>query len=79
MKWLTKVLGMREGRFEVYKDVADEYRFRYVSANNKIMFSGEGYTRHNNVKRALKSIAKQLEFKKGVKVQDFVTEETYFI
>jgi len=79
IKGLKKLLGVREGKFEVYDNDNGQFRFRYVSANNKIMFHGEAYTRHNNVKRALKSISKQLGFKRGIRVQDYVTEETYFV
>lgn len=36
-------------RFEVYRDKADEYRWRFVAANGRIMAdSGESYTRRED-------------------------------
>jgi uncharacterized protein len=31
-------------KFELYKDAADKYRFRFKAANREIVASGEAYT-----------------------------------
>lgn len=35
---------MREGKFEIYKDVNNEFRFRYIAGNGEIVCSSEGYS-----------------------------------
>lgn len=46
---------MSEGtHFETYEDGAGEYRWRLVASNGKVVAdSGEGYTREEDVVRAL--------------------------
>jgi uncharacterized protein YegP (UPF0339 family) len=35
---------MRKAKFEISKDKADEYRFRLVASNGKVVAVSEGYT-----------------------------------
>jgi uncharacterized protein YegP (UPF0339 family) len=43
--------------FEVYKDKADEYRWRLRDGNNEITAdSGEGYDSESNCKRAIANV-----------------------
>ncbi|WP_440010101.1 HVO_2922 family protein [Halomicrococcus sp. SG-WS-1] len=45
------------GRFEVYRDTADEWRWRLVHRNgNIIATSGEGYTSRQNAEKGLRSV-----------------------
>lgn len=45
------------GRFEVYRDRADEWRWRLVHRNgNIIATSGEGYTSRQNARKGLRSV-----------------------
>ena len=45
------------GRFEVYRDRADEWRWRLVHRNgNIIATSGEGYTSRQNAEKGLRSV-----------------------
>lgn len=34
---------MAEGKFEIYKDVSEKYRFRLKASNYKIVAVGEAY------------------------------------
>lgn len=43
-------------KFEVFKDKADEYRFRFKAPNGEIMFASEGYTQKHSVLEAIQSI-----------------------
>jgi uncharacterized protein YegP (UPF0339 family) len=44
-------------RFEVFRDVKQEYRWRLVAANGRaVAVSGEGYTRRDDCLRALKTV-----------------------
>lgn len=45
-------------KFEVYKDKAGEFRFRFKAPNGETMFSGEGYTRKQSCMKAIESIKK---------------------
>lgn len=43
--------------FEVYKDAADEYRWRLRDGNDEITAdSGEGYVSESNCKRAIDNV-----------------------
>ena len=43
-------------KFEVFKDKADEYRFRFKAPNGEIMFASEGYTQKHSALAAIESI-----------------------
>lgn len=45
-------------KFEVYKDKAEEFRFRLVAANGKNIGHSEGYTTMAACKNGIKSVAK---------------------
>jgi len=46
-----------ELKFEVYRDKADEYRWRLLAANGRLTAdSGEGYTRREDVHRAIAAL-----------------------
>ena len=48
-----------QGQFQVYKDRADEWRWRLVHRNgNVIADSGEGYTTRQNAEKGLRSVMK---------------------
>ena len=47
-------------KFEIYKDKADKFRFRFVAPNGETMFQGQGYTRKDSVKGAIESIKKNV-------------------
>jgi uncharacterized protein YegP (UPF0339 family) len=45
------------GTFEVYRDSADEWRWRLVASNGNIIAdSGEGYSSKQGVKRGIDSV-----------------------
>ena len=44
------------GRFEVYRDKAEEFRFRLLDVNNNILLSSEGYKRKSNCLNGVKSV-----------------------
>ncbi|WP_251330000.1 HVO_2922 family protein [Haloplanus pelagicus] len=47
----------REARFELYRDRADEWRWRLVVANGNIIAdSGEGYASKQGAKRGIESV-----------------------
>ncbi|WP_459194496.1 HVO_2922 family protein [Halosimplex sp. J119] len=48
-----------QARFEVFRDRADEWRWRLVHRNgNVIATSGEGYTRRHNAEKGLRSVVR---------------------
>ena len=54
-------------KFEVYKDKAGEFRFRYKASNGEIMFSSEGYKAKTSALDAIESIKKNVP---GAAVED---------
>ena len=54
-------------KFEVYKDKAGEFRFRYKASNGEIMFSSEGYKAKTSALDAIESIKKNVA---GASVDD---------
>ena len=47
-------------KFEVYKDKAGEFRFRFKAPNGQTMFSGEGYKKKQGAIKAIESIKKNV-------------------
>ena len=45
-------------KFEVYKDKAGEFRFRFKAPNGESMFASEGYTQKASAMSAIESIKK---------------------
>ena len=54
-------------KFEVYKDKAGEFRFRFKAPNGENMFSGEGYKQKASAMSAIESIKKNTP---GAEVDD---------
>ncbi len=44
------------GKFEVYKDIRDEWRFRLRANNHKIICVSEGYKRRSSAIKGVDSI-----------------------
>ncbi|PZM07663.1 YegP family protein [Rhizobium tubonense] len=47
-------------KFEVYKDKAGEFRFRFKASNGETMFSSEGYKAKASALHAIDSIKKHV-------------------
>lgn len=47
-------------KFEVYKDKAGEFRFRFRASNGEAMFSSEGYKAKASAVNAIESIRKNV-------------------
>lgn len=45
-------------KFEVYKDNAGEFRFRFVASNGENMFASQGYKQKKSALSAIESIKK---------------------
>lgn len=45
-------------KFEVYKDKAGEFRFRFKASNGETMFASEGYAQKASAISAIESIKK---------------------
>ncbi|GGF64317.1 UPF0339 protein [Azorhizobium oxalatiphilum] len=45
-------------KFEIFKDKAGEFRFRFKASNGEIMFSSEGYKTKPSAQSAIDSIKK---------------------
>ncbi|HQS11308.1 MAG: DUF1508 domain-containing protein [Rhizobiales bacterium 24-66-13] len=56
--------------FEVYKDKAGEFRFRYKASNGEVMFGSEGYKAKASALAAIESLKKNVP---GAKVDDTTT------
>lgn len=49
---------MAEGKFEVYKDKAGEYRFKLKAANGEIIAVSEGYSSKSSCMNGIESVKK---------------------
>ncbi|MDE1158491.1 MAG: YegP family protein [Neorhizobium sp.] len=47
-------------KFEIYKDKAGEFRFRFKASNGETMFSSEGYKAKASAVSAIESIKKHV-------------------
>ena len=47
-------------KFEIYKDKAGEFRFRFKAPNGEKMFASEGYANKASAKSTIKSIIKHV-------------------
>lgn len=54
-------------KFEVYKDKAGEFRFRFKASNGESMFGSEGYKTKSSAMSAIESIKKNAS---GASVDD---------
>ena len=59
-------------KFQVFKDKAGEFRFRYRATNNEILFSSEGYKAKASALSAIESIQKNAP---GAAIEDETTAE----
>lgn len=57
-------------KFEVYKDKAGEFRFRFKASNGESMFSSEGYKAKASAMHAIESIKKNTP---GAEIDDQTT------
>ncbi len=46
------------GKFEIYKDKRDEFRWRLLADNNQIIATGEGYSSKDGCKNGIESVKK---------------------
>ncbi|HWQ67819.1 MAG TPA: DUF1508 domain-containing protein [Methanospirillum sp.] len=46
------------GKFEVYKDMSGEFRFRLKAGNNQVILTGEGYKTKSGCNHGIESIKK---------------------
>ena len=46
------------GKFEMYKDKRDEYRFRLIASNGQIILTGEGYKAKSGCTNGIESVIK---------------------
>jgi uncharacterized protein len=44
------------GKFEIYKDSADQFRWRLKASNGEIIANPEGYTTKDNAKNGIESV-----------------------
>lgn len=56
---------MKKPKFEVYMNVAFEWCWRLRSANGRIVAVGEGYTREQDAKRAVRTVIATAKAAKG--------------
>ncbi len=59
-------------KFEIYKDKAQEFRFRFRAPNGEKMFASEGYASKVSAKNTIKSIIKHV----AAAEQDDLTKAT---
>ncbi len=51
---------MASYKFEIYKDKAGEFRFRFKASNGEKVFASEGYKSKASAKSTIKSIVKNV-------------------
>jgi uncharacterized protein len=56
------------GRFEIFQDAKDEYRFRLKAKNGEIIASSEGYNSKQACKKGITSVRKNSIMSKTVEV-----------
>ena len=56
------------GTFEVYKDKAGKFRFRFKSGNGQIVASGEAYESLSNAKEGCEAVKRAADNAKVVEV-----------
>lgn len=49
---------MRKPKFEIFRDVSEEFRFRLKAPNGKIIAASEGYKSKSGCKKGIKSVKK---------------------
>jgi uncharacterized protein YegP (UPF0339 family) len=47
-------------KFELFKDKADEFRFRFRATNGEIMFSSEGYSQKASALKSIESLKRNI-------------------
>lgn len=47
-------------RFEIFKDKADAFRFRFRASNGEIMFSSEGYSQKASALKSIESLKRNV-------------------
>jgi uncharacterized protein YegP (UPF0339 family) len=60
---------MAEPKFEVYKDVEGDYRFRLKAPNGEIIASGQGYTSKEHCLKGIASIKENAPIARIVEVE----------
>ena len=48
-----------DAKFEIYKDVTGEFRFKLVGVNGQIIAVSDGYTTKTNALEGIKSVKKE--------------------
>lgn len=61
---------IKHPKFEVYKDKADEFRFRLKATNGQIIAASEGYTTKASCLNGIESVKKNAPDAEIVKVDD---------
>jgi uncharacterized protein YegP (UPF0339 family) len=61
---------MAEAKFEVYKDVEGDYRFRLKAPNGEIIASGQGYTSKEHCLKGIESIKENAPTARIVEVEE---------
>ena len=55
----VKVFGDNRGKFEIYKDKADEFRFRLKASNGQTILASEGYEAKAGCTNGIASVKKK--------------------
>ncbi len=53
---------MKEGKFEIFKDVAGEFRFRLKAENGEIILASEGYTAKASARKGIDSVKRNAPY-----------------
>lgn len=54
---------MKKGRVEIFRDRKNEYRFRFIAVNGKVVCQSEGYKRKSGVVKGIEAIQTILSYK----------------
>ncbi len=58
------------GKFEVYKDKSDKYRFRLKASNGQVIASGQGYASKESCMKGIESVKKNAAESPVVEVEE---------
>lgn len=58
------------GKFEVYKDKSEKYRFRLKASNGQVIASGQGYSSKESCMKGIESVKKNAAEAPVVEVEE---------
>ena len=83
LSWLSGLVGNQTpttstGTFEIYRDSADNFRFRLKAPNSQIILASESYTTKASAKKGVASVKKHAPHKRYYRIKTASNGEPMF-